>query len=241
MKHIGVELSGVPMNSQAQKLLIVEDDAQLRRVLRGTLKAENFRVTEADTGSTALQRLGLDDPDIVMLDLTLPDIDGLEVIRRIRVLSRVPIVVLSGRGGQKSIVDALELGADDYINKPFGNDELTARLHMALRHSFQPKDDHPTFQNGDLRVDLRHRRVTVGTREVSLSPTEFELLAYLISHAGKVLLHDQILQAVWADRRNLPYLRVYIRQLRLKIEPDPGNPRFITSELGFGYRMQVEN
>jgi two-component system KDP operon response regulator KdpE len=227
------------MNSQPRKVLVVDDDAHIRRVLRAALTAANFQVFEADSGSSALDHISSDAPDVVVLDLILPDIDGLEVIRRIRARSRVPIMVLSGRGGQKAIIDALELGADDFLNKPFGVDELKARLHTALRHGFQQKDDSPVFRSGGLQVDLVDRRVTVEDHEVKLAPTEFELLRYLISHAGKVLLHDQILRAVWNNERNLPYLRVYIRQLRRKIEPDPANPRFIISESGVGYRMNV--
>ena len=175
----------------------------------------------------------------MILDLGLPDIDGIELIRRIRAISKVPIVVLSSRGDERAKVEALELGADDYLTKPFGMEELVARLRTALRHGFQEKGEDPVFRNGDLTVDLVRRRVVVAGNEVKLSPTEFAMLQLLVQHAGKVLTHQQILREVWGNAEDVQYLRVYVRQLRRKLEADPEQPRHIVTESGVGYRLQL--
>ncbi len=187
----------------------------------------------------ALDLLARDKPDLVILDLGLPDIDGIELIRRIRAVSNVPLVVLSSRGDERAKVEALELGADDYLTKPFGMEELVARLRTALRHGFQAKGEDPVFRSGDLTVDLVRRRVLVGDGEVKLSPTEFAMLQLLVQHAGKVLTHQQILREVWGNAEDVQYLRVYVRQLRRKLETDPERPRHIVTESGVGYRLQL--
>lgn len=228
------------MTEEPANVLVIEDDANLRRVLRTTLAAQNFTVIEADRGRSALDVMGRERFDLVVLDLILPDIDGLEVLRQIRAHSKVPVVVLSARSAEKMIVEALELGADDYVTKPFSYRELLARLRSARRHAFRTQDEPQVFRSGALEVDLEMRQVMVAGRNVQLSPTEFALLRYLVLNAGKVVLHHQILHAVWNDERNLAFLRVYIRQLRRKIEPDPEHPVYIVTASRNGYRLQVD-
>jgi two-component system KDP operon response regulator KdpE len=220
-------------------VLVVDDEPPIRRFLRTSLTVQNYRVSEAVDGKSALDAVRHEKPDLVILDLGLPDMDGLEVIRRLRATSKVPIIVLSSRGEEKIKVEALELGADDYVTKPFGMDELLARLRTALRHSFQEQGSEPIFRSGDLAVDLTRRKVTVGDAEVKLSPTEYDMLRLLVLHAGKVLTHQQILREVWGHAGDLQYLRVYVRQLRKKIEVQPERPRHIVTEPGVGYRLQV--
>ena len=223
-------------------ILVVDDEPAIRRLLRNTLSVQDFRVVEAATGKEALEAVRHDKPDLVILDLGLPDLEGLEIIRTVRATSHVPIVVLSSRGDEKGKVTALDLGADDYVTKPFGVDELMARIRAALRHRLQEQGSAPVFRSGDLNVDLVHRRVALGGREVHLSPKEYEILQQFVLHAGKVLTHRHLLRQVWgsADSVDVQALRVFIRQLRQKLEADPERPRHILTEPGVGYRLQMQ-
>ena len=222
-------------------VLIVDDEPPIRRFLKSGLTAADYRVLEAADGATALRALAADKPDLVVLDLGLPDKSGLDVIDDIRHISTVPIIVLSARDDERSKVAALDHGADDYVSKPFGMAELAARLRAALRHAFQSQGEISVFVSGDLSVDLVRRRITRGGVEVKLSPKEFELLRLLVTHAGKVLTHRQLLREVWgpAQAEEVQYLRVFIRGLRQKLEPDPTRPTHILTELGVGYRLQL--
>ncbi len=227
------------MTANPISVLVIDDEPPIRRFLRTSLSPQNYRVIEAGDATSGLDLIAREKPDLVILDLGLPDMDGLDVIRRIRAKSAVPIVVLSSRGDERAKVEALELGADDYVTKPFGMDELVARLRTALRHRFYEKGEEPVFHSGDLTVDLVRRRVTVGDAEIRLSPIEFSMLQLLVAHAGKVLTHRQILREVWGSAEDVQYLRVYIRQLRRKLEADPERPRHIVTEPGVGYRLQL--
>jgi two-component system KDP operon response regulator KdpE len=230
------------MATNTVSVLIVDDEPAIRRLLRNTLAVQDYRVLEAATAKEALAVARHEKPDLVVLDLGLPDGDGLDVIRELRARSAVPIVVLSSRGDEKVKVAALDLGADDYVAKPFGVDELMARIRTALRHRLQEQGSQPVFRSGDLLVDLLHRRVTVARREVKLSPKEYEILQQLVLHAGKVLTHRHLLREVWGGEESgdVQYLRVFIRQLRQKLEPSPAQPRYILTEPGVGYRLIVE-
>jgi two-component system KDP operon response regulator KdpE len=222
-------------------VLIVDDEPPIRRLLRTTLTAAGYRVAEAETAAAGLRSLAVEKPDLVILDLGLPDHSGIELIAEIRKASRVPIVVLSARHDERAKVAALDLGADDYVAKPFGMAELMARLRAALRHAFQAQGELPVFASGDLAVDLVRRHVTRAGHEIKLSPKEFDLLRHLVMHAGKVLTHRQLLREVWgpAQADEVQYLRVFIRGLRQKLEPDPTRPTHILTELGVGYRLQL--
>ena len=222
-------------------VLVVDDEPPIRRLLRTTLTAAGYRVAEAETAAAGLRSLAVDKPDLVILDLGLPDNSGIEVIAEIRRVSQVPIVVLSARHDERAKVAALDLGADDYVAKPFGMAELMARLRAALRHAFQAQGELPVFASGDLAVDLVRRHVTRAGHEIKLSPKEFDLLRHLVMHAGKVLTHRQLLREVWgpAQADEVQYLRVFIRGLRQKLEPDPTRPTHILTELGVGYRLQL--
>jgi two-component system KDP operon response regulator KdpE len=219
-------------------VLIIEDDPAIRRFLRVSLTESGYRVIEAGSGREAIERLRLDRPDIIVLDLGLPDIDGLDVIREIRQTSPVPIVVLSSRADERGKVAALDLGADDYVTKPFGIDELTARLRTALRHRLHQQGEPANFVTGDLVVDRVRRLVQLKGMEVKLSPREYDILQLLVQHAGKVLTHQFILREVWKVPTDVRYLRIYIKQLRHKLEPDPQQPRYILTETGVGYRLR---
>jgi two-component system, OmpR family, KDP operon response regulator KdpE len=226
------------MTGDAPTILIVEDEPPIRRLLRTTLSAHDYRPVEAGTGAEALSALRHHRPDLVLLDLGLPDIDGQAVIGRIRELSPVPIVILSSRGDEAAKVAALDSGADDYVTKPFGADELMARLRAALRHRLQEQGAERSFKSGDLSVDLVRRLVHRGTEDIKLSPKEYDILEQLVIHAGKVLTHKHLLREVWRDESVDPqYLRVYVRQLRQKIEADPSTPRHVLTEPGVGYRL----
>ena len=226
--------------SERTPLLVVDDEPPIRRLLRTSLGAEGFEVLEADTAEKAFAVIEARKPEIVILDLGLPDQDGLDVIRRIRRSgSKLPIVVLSSRGDERGKVEALELGADDYVTKPFGIAELVARIRTALRHRFQEQGGEPLFKSGPLQVDLVRRVVTVSGEEVKLSPKEYDILRLLVLHAGKVLTHRFIMQQVWGAASDVQYLRIYVRQLRQKIEPDPERPTLIMTETGVGYRLRV--
>jgi two-component system KDP operon response regulator KdpE len=222
-------------------VLVVDDEPPIRRFLRTTLGAVQYRVIEADTAAEALRLLASDKPDLLVLDLGLPDRSGLELIPEIRKTSTIPIVVLSALHDERSKVEALDLGADDYVAKPFGTAELMARLRAALRHAFHAQGELPVFVSGDLSVDLVRRRVSRGGHEIKLSPKEFELLRHLVTHAGKVLTHRQLLREIWgpAQAEEVQYLRVFIRGLRQKLEPDPARPAHILTETGVGYRLQL--
>jgi two-component system KDP operon response regulator KdpE len=222
-------------------VLVVDDEPPIRRFLRTSLEAVGHRVVTAEDGAGALAALAREKPELIILDLGLPDQSGLEVIAAIRKHSPVPIIVLSARDDERSKVEALDRGADDYISKPFGMAELMARLRAARRHAFQAQGERPLFTSGDLSIDLVRRRVTRAGREVKLSPKEFELLRHLVAHAGKVLTHRQLLREVWgpAQAEEVQYLRVFIRGLRQKLEPDPTRPTHILTELGVGYRLQL--
>jgi len=222
-------------------VLVIDDEPPIRRLLRTTLTAAGYRVAEAEDAAGALHALGAYPPDLVILDLGLPDRGGIELIGEIRKGSLVPIVVLSARHDERSMVEALDLGADDYVAKPFGMAELMARLRAALRHALQAQGELPVFLSGDLSVDLVRRQVTRGGHEIRLSPKEFDLLRHLVMHAGKVLTHRHLLREVWgpAQADEVQYLRVLIRGLRQKLEPDPARPSHILTEPGVGYRLQL--
>ena len=220
-------------------VLIVEDDAAIRRFLRVSLGESGYRVIETGSGQEGMRRLRLDKPDIIILDLGLPDVDGLDIIREIRQTSPVPIVVLSSRADERGKVQALDLGADDYVTKPFGMDELMARLRTALRHRLHQHGEPARFVTGDLIVDRVRRLVQVKGTEVKLSPREYEILQLRVQHAGKVLTHQFILREVWKVPTDAQYLRIYIKQLRHKIEPNPQQPRYILTETGVGYRLRA--
>jgi two-component system, OmpR family, KDP operon response regulator KdpE len=222
------------------RALIVDDEPAIRRFLRTSLRAEGYDLVEAETGEAALAEIKRRPPDLVMLDLGLPGISGLDVIRKLReVGSAVPIIVLTSRTDEAGKVEALDLGADDYVTKPFGMDELLARMRAALRHRLQQEGEKPLFRSGDLSVDLVRRIVTVRGAEVKLSPREYDILRLLIQHAGKVLTHRFMLKEVWGGEADVQYLRIYIRQLRQKIEPDPERPLHIVTETGVGYRLRL--
>jgi len=227
--------------ANAYTVLVVDDEPPILRFLRTSLSAAGHVVATAENAGAALAAMRTEKPDMVILDLGLPDRSGFEVITTIRKTSTIPIIVLSARSDERSKVEALDLGADDYIGKPFGMAELTARLRAALRHAFQSQGELPMFVSGDLSVDLVRRHVTRGGREIKLSPKEFELLRHLVTHAGKVLTHRQLLREVWgpAQAEEVQYLRVFIRGLRQKLEPDPTRPTHILTELGVGYRLQL--
>ena len=226
------------MTGDAAIILIVEDEPPIRRLLRTTLGAHEYRTIEAATGAEALSALRHHRPDLVLLDLGLPDIDGLQLLSQIRKLSPVPIVVLSSRGDEAAKVTALDAGADDYITKPFGAEELMARIRAALRHRLQQQGAERTFSSGDLSVDLVRRLVKRGAEDVRLSPKEYDILEQLVIHAGKVLTHRHLLREVWHNESVDPqYLRVYVRQLRQKVEADPSTPRHVLTEPGVGYRL----
>ena len=230
------------MTTDRATILVVDDEPPIRRLLRTTLSAHAYRVVEAANGAEGLSLLRHEKPDLVILDLGLPDLDGLEVIRRIRQQSPVPILVLSSRDDEKGKVAAFDEGADDFVTKPFGAEELMARMRAALRHRVQQQGGRPVFSSGDLSVDLVRRIVTVRGQEVKLSPKEYDILQQLVLHAGKVLTHRHLLREVWGidSGGDIQYLRVYIRQLRQKLEADPERPVHIATEAGVGYRLQYD-
>jgi two-component system KDP operon response regulator KdpE len=227
------------MSTGALKILVIDDEPPIRKLLRMGLTSQGYEVLDAPNGNTALTLLARR-PDLVILDLGLPDVDGLELLRTLRRRQEsLPIVVLSSRGDEPGKVAALDLGADDYVTKPFGMEELFARMRAALRHRLQAQGERPVFQVGDLSVDLVRRIVKLGDNEVKLSPKEYELLRLLVQHAGKVLTHRFLLQQLWDEPTDTQYLRVYVRQLRRKIETDPERPRYLLTETGIGYRLRA--
>src|SRR5215472_6687883 len=227
------------MSAAPLKILVIDDEPPIRKLLRMGLSTQGYQILEAPTGKASLELL-TNSPDLIILDLGLPDIQGHELLRKIRAQNeRVPIVVLSSRGDEAGKVQALDFGADDYVTKPFGMDELLARLRAALRHQLQVHGERPIFRVGDLSVDLVRRIVKVGDKDVKLSPKEYELLRLLVQHAGKVLTHRFLLKELWSDLTDAQYLRVYVRQLRQKIEADPQRPQYILTETGIGYRLRA--
>jgi two-component system KDP operon response regulator KdpE len=227
------------MNATPIMVLVIDDEPPIRKLLRMGLTTQGYDILEAPNGKTALELLA-QHPALIILDLGLPDIQGHELLRTIRGRDEgVPIVVLSSRGDEAGKVQALDLGADDYLTKPFGMDELLARLRAALRHQLQAHGERPVFRSGDLSVDLVRRIVKVGDKEVKLSPKEYELLRVLVQHAGKVLTHRFLLKELWDELTDAQYLRVYVRQLRQKIEADPERPQFVLTETGIGYRLRA--
>lgn len=226
------------MSAAPVRILVVDDEPPIRKLLRMGLTAHGYEVVDAPNGRTALEMLAKK-PHLVILDLGLPDIDGLELLRRIRHQEEgLPIVVLSSRGDEAGKVAALDLGADDYVTKPFGMDELLARMRAALRHQLQVHGERPVYQVGDLTVDLVRRIVKVGDKDAKLSPKEYDLLRLLVQHAGKVLTHKFLLQELWDEPTDTQYLRVYVRQLRRKIEADTERPQYLLTETGIGYRLR---
>jgi two-component system, OmpR family, KDP operon response regulator KdpE len=227
------------MNAPPLRVLIVDDEPPIRKLLRMGLSTQGYRVIEAADGRTSLD-LMREKPDLIILDLGLPDMQGLELLRTMRARDEnVPIVVLSSRADEVAKVQALDLGADDYVTKPFGMDELLARIRAALRHQLQVQGERPVFRVGDLSVDLVRRIVKTSDKEVKLSPKEYELLRLLVQHAGKVLTHRFLLKELWSDLTDSQYLRVYVRQLRQKIEAEPERPQYILTETGIGYRLRA--
>jgi two-component system, OmpR family, KDP operon response regulator KdpE len=234
-------VTGWPRMSSPVTVLVVDDEPPILRFLRTSLAAAGYRVVTAEDAAGALAAFTGEKPDLIILDLGLPDRSGIDVIAALRELSPVPIIVLSACDDERAKVEALDLGADDYISKPFGMAELIARVRAALRHAFQVKGEMPLYTSGELAIDLVRRRVTRAGREVKLSPKEYDLLRHLVTHAGKVVTHRQLLREVWgpAQANEVQYLRVFIRGLRQKLEPDPTQPTHILTELGVGYRLQL--
>ena len=230
--------------ADAARILIVEDEPEIRRFLRVSLEHHGFRLAEVTSVREAIAQAAMQPPDLMILDLGLPDGDGLEVIRNVRGWSPLPIIVLSARGQERDKVLALDAGADDYLTKPFGIEELLARLRVALRHAARgaAEDASPVFQIGELRIDQSTRRVTLRDGEVHLTPTEYKLLTLLVRHAGKVLTHRQLLKEVWGpgSTHETQYLRVFMAALRQKLEEKPAQPRYLLTELGVGYRLASE-
>ncbi|THJ18419.1 MAG: response regulator [Nitrospira sp. CG24B] len=232
--------------SQEATILLIEDEPEIRRFLRTTLPVHGFRLYEATTGRDGLAEAQARNPDLILLDLGLPDLEGGEVIRQVREWTATPIIVLSARDQEQVKVAALDLGADDYVTKPFGVNELLARMRAALRHASRPADGGESVFTlgdlGDLKVDLGRRQVFVLGKEIHLTPIEYKLLTTLIRYAGKVLTHRQLLKEVWGPLHvdEGHYLRVYMRQLRNKLEKNPAHPRYLVTELGVGYRLRTE-
>jgi len=223
-------------------ILVVEDEPEIRQFLRTSLKAEGYRVVESPNGRRGSLDAGMHKPDLAIVDLGLPDFDGIEVIRRIREWSPMPIIVLSARIQERSKIDALDTGADDYITKPFGVGELLARVRVALRHAVRPENGQRILNLGLTSVDLEKRRATKGDEEIHLTAIEFRLLACLAKHLDMVVTHRQLLQEVWGPTHveDTHYLRVYMKQLREKLEPDPVRPKYLRTETGVGYRLVAD-
>jgi len=232
------------MTETKESILLIEDEPQMRRFLRVTLQAHGYQLIESATGQDGLIQVATRNPGVVLLDLGLPDIDGLEVTKQLRQWSQVPIIVISAREQEEDKVRALDAGADDYLTKPFGADELLARIRVSLRHMAMQHtgSEEPVFVLDNLKVDLAKRQVLLDNREVHLTPIEYRLLALLIRHAGKVITHTQLLKEVWgtAYASQTHYLRIYMAQLRHKLEADPARPRFFINEPGVGYRLKTD-
>ncbi len=233
------------MSETAPTILVIEDEAPIQKFLRMALTSQAYVVVEADTAKGGLIHAASRSPDLVILDLGLPDMDGVELVKQLREWSAVPVIVVSARGKEQDKIVALDAGADDYLTKPFSVGELLARVRVALRHAARVNADtgDPVFITGNLRVDLLHRRVTVGETDVHLTPNEFKLLAMLVKHAGMVLTHRQLLKEVWGpgSGHETHYVRVYMNQLRQKLEIDPARPKHLVTEPGVGYRLRAED
>lgn len=227
--------------AESARILIVDDEPAIRRYLHTVLNAHGYTTFEATRGEEAVSQVTAHRPDVIVLDLGLPDIDGIQVTRLLREWSQTPILILSVRGGESDKIAALDAGADDYLTKPFGSGELLARIRAALRRTARTSTQEPIFQTDALKVDLTKRVVTVNEREIQLTPTEYDLLRALVNDAGKVLTHHQLLRTVWGigydDEMHM--LRVNISNLRKKIEPDASRPRYIVTEPGVGYRLRL--
>ncbi len=225
-------------------VVLIEDEPQIRRFLRATLTGQGYRLFEAPTGADGIVEVGSRQPDVVIVDLGLPDMDGLDVIRRLREWTDVPVIVLSARGQERDKVTALDAGADDYVSKPFSAGELLARIRVALRHTAgaSHEADEAVFKVGELQVDLLHRKVFVGDREMRLTPIEYKLLTTLVQYAGRVVTHQQLLREVWGPTHTdqAHYVRVYMAHLRHKLEAEPARPRYLLTEPGVGYRLTAE-
>ena len=226
------------MNAAPLKVLVIDDEPPIRKLLRMGLGTQGYLTIDAPNAKVALELLA-ETPDLVILDLGLPDMQGLDLLRKIRMQREdLPIVVLSSRGDEAAKVEALDLGADDYVTKPFGMEELLARMRAALRHQLQVHGERPVFKLDGLSVDLVRRIVKIGGDEVKLSPKEYELLRVMVQHAGKVLTHKFLLNTLWSAPTDTQYLRVYVRQLRQKIEANPTRPHYILTETGIGYQLR---
>ena len=224
-----------------QRVLVVDDEAPIRRYLRAALGAQGLTVYESATGLEAIQAVLSHRPDIIILDLGLPDIDGIEVTRRLREWSQTPIIVLSVREAEQDKIAALDAGADDYLTKPFGTGELMARMRVVMRRQITSANE-PIFTTGKLSLDFSHRIVTVNEKEIQLTPTEYDILRLLVTHAGKVLTHRQLLRQIWGEGYDdMHILRVNISNLRAKLEPDPARPTYIHTEAGVGYRLRTDD
>lgn len=228
------------MTNLTPVIVIIEDDPPIRRFLRTGLRTQNFTIFEAATGKQGIIEAEVRKPDLIILDLGLPDIDGVDVIKAVRTWSTVPIIILSARSNEQNKIDALDAGADDYLTKPFGFGELLARMRVALRHS-NAATTSEVFTNGDLTIDLHNRVVKMAGEEIHLTPIQYRLLTVLIKYPGKVLTHQQILKEVWGPsyQENAHYLRIYMSQLRQKLEADPTQPKYLLTESGVGYRFKV--
>jgi two-component system KDP operon response regulator KdpE len=231
------------MANSKPTVVVIEDDPPIRRFLRTGLSSHDFVVFEADNGRQGIIEAGVRKPDLIILDLGLPDMEGVEVIHSIRAWSAMPIIILSARSAEQSKIEALDAGADDYLTKPFGLGELLARTRVALRHWFRVLEQNPSgvFTTGNLQVDLLNRWVQINDEEVHLTPIQFRLLSVLVQNAGKVLTHRQILKDVWgpSHTESSHYLRIYMSQLRQKLEADPTQPKYLLTESGVGYRLKV--
>ena len=228
------------MSAAPIRILVIDDEPPIRKLLRTGLTTQGYQTIDATNGRTALDALAREVPDLIILDLGLPDIAGHDLLRIIRERHEsLPVIVLSSREDEKGKVEALDLGADDYVTKPFGMNELLARMRAALRHRIQSQGERPIFKVGDLSVDLVRRIVKVGDREIKLSPKEYDMLRAMVHHAGKVLTHAHLLREVWGGGADTQYLRVYVRQLRSKLEPNPDRPQYILTETGVGYRLRA--
>jgi len=231
------------MTQASPVIVVIEDDPAIRLFLRTGLGAHGFKVFEADRGKQGIIEAGVRKPDFIILDLGLPDMDGIDVIKTIREWSAVPIIILSARSTEQHKIDALDAGADDYLTKPFGLGELLARIRVSMRHSVSSpeQDQNGIFTTGALKVDLLKRQVVIGDREVHLTPIQYRLLSVLIKNAGKVLTHQYLLKEVWGPsyKDNSHYLRIYMSQLRQKLETDPTQPQYLLTESSVGYRLKV--
>ncbi len=231
------------MNASKPCVLVVDDEPQIRKMIEVTLTSYNFKIVEAESGNEAVRLTGSCKPDVVLLDLGLPDMDGMEVLKRLREWTDVPVVVISARSDSSDIVEAFELGADDYMTKPFDMNVLMARISAAMKHTYQKDLGDSTLQAGGITIDLIRHEVTVDRKLVEFSPKEYDLLSFLMRHQGKMLTHRQILKEVWGDAHthDKQYLRVYIMQVRQKMEKDPQDPEYIITEAGIGYRFDASN